>query len=399
VSDDLAPALSQEINDERLGRTLVDLIGLPSQNPFEEAVGKEQGEGLIASYLAERLGALGWECDLHEFAPGRSNLVARRDGAGRDRRPTLMFAGHADTVETTGYVAPFAGRQEGDRIYGRGACDMKAALACYVEMAEVIAAAEVPVDADLMIAAVADEEYRQRGAKELHRRGIKADGVVIGEPTQMRLCLATKGLMAVDLAVQGHATHSSVPQHGGNAILAAASLLAGLPAYQRELDNRAHPLLGPATVNVGVIDGGVKPNIVPSECRAQISRRLLPGETATEARAELARALASQLLPPGELSWSVSDAWWTVEPYELPDRHPLGVLMTDAGSGLVDTTPTGFPASSDAAYFGAPVVLLGPGSLAQAHSLDEWVSRSEMRTATEIYLRAALGAGALIVTP
>jgi acetylornithine deacetylase len=167
--------------------------------------------------------------------------------------------------------------------------------------------------------------------------------------------------------------------------------LRGFTDYQRLLEARTHALLGSPTVNVGVIEGGTKPNIVPSRCRVQFSRRLLPGETPAGARDEAARVLGAHC---DQRRWGISNPWWTVEPYELPDGHPLAAVMQDAAeaSGVADVTPHGFAASSDAAYFGSPVVLFGPGSLAQAHSLDEWVAIADMVTATEVYLRAALAA-------
>jgi acetylornithine deacetylase len=144
-------------------------------------------------------------------------------------------------------------------------------------------------------------------------------------------------------------------------------------------------------VNVGVIEGGTKPNIVPSRCRVQFSRRLLPGETPAGAREEAAGVLGAHA---DRRLWGIGSAWWTVEPYELPRGHLLAAVVQGAAeaSGVADVTPRGFPASSDAAYFGSPVVLFGPGSLAQAHSLDEWVAVTDMVTATEVYLRAALTA-------
>ncbi|GAA2898488.1 M20 family metallopeptidase [Streptosporangium fragile] len=373
----------EQIDRDRLARTLCELIELPSVNPFGKVPDdEEEGEKQVSAYLRDRLRKLGWTCDVDEYAPGRYNALARLPGTSAGR--SLMFAGHMDTVETTGYPQALTGLVRDGKVYGRGACDMKAALACYLEVAEVLAAQSIRLSGDLLIAGVGDEEYRQEGAKALGASGLRADAVIIGEPTELTLCLATKGLAAYELRVEGLATHGSVPQHGSNAILSAARLLGMFDDHQRALDSRRHPLLGPATVNVGVIEGGTKPNIVPSECRIQFSRRLLPGESPAGARAELVASLE-----PG--TWSIGDAWWTVEAYELPAGHWLAETLRVAAqlSHVPDCAPHGFPASSDAAYFGSPVALFGPGSLAQAHSLDEWVSIDDMATATAVYLRTA----------
>jgi succinyl-diaminopimelate desuccinylase len=398
-ADDAARHIAR-IDRHRLAATLVDLIRLPSVNPFGAPPDGDAGERKVADYLGGRLERLGWACAATEFAPGRYNFVACSPraragaGAGAGARAmghgrSLMLAGHMDTVETTGYPEALSGTVRDGRVYGRGACDMKAALACYLEVAEVLAEQEVPLNGELLIAGVGDEEYRQEGAKALRRSGLRADGVIIGEPTELKICHATKGLAAYDLTVTGRATHSSVPHHGTNAVLAAAEILGSFPRYAQQLERHHHPLLGHPTVNVGVVEGGVKPNIVPSRCRVGFSRRLLPGETPAVVRAEIAELLGP---PDDRLPWSLGDAWWTVEPYELPDDHALAEVVRAAATEvrIPDTVPHGFPASSDAAYFGSPVLLFGPGSLAQAHSLDEWVTVDDMVTATAVYLRAAL---------
>jgi acetylornithine deacetylase len=387
---DLTAQCAAAISSDRLAATLGELIRLPSVNPFGAAPGADMGEKRVADYLGERLASLGWTHEITEFAPGRHNVLARLAGAAPEPGRKLMFAGHTDTVETTGYPAALADDIRDGRVYGRGACDMKAALACYLEVAEILAAQEITLAGELLIAGVGDEEYRQEGAKAFGATGERVGGVVIGEPTELTLCLATKGLAAYELVVIGSATHGSVPQHGDNAILSAAELLRALGHYEQSLARRAHPLLGHPTINVGVIDGGTKPNIVPSSCRIGFSRRLLPGETPEAVRTDVVELLERFV---DNRQWELNDAWWTVEPYELPDAHPLGEMMRAAAAESgADATPLGFAASSDAAYFGSPVVLFGPGSLAQAHSLDEWVAVADMVTATEVYLRVAMKA-------
>ncbi|WP_458682748.1 M20 family metallopeptidase [Prescottella equi] len=385
------------IDTDRLTDTLVRLIELPSVNPFgEPPTSPVHGEGRVAAYMADRLEGLGWVTNVIEYEPGRFNVVCESPGSGTSENDSIMFAGHMDTVQVDGYEDAFRGRVAAGRIHGRGAVDMKAALACYIEVAEALAATHTVLPGKLYIAGVGDEEFRQEGAKSLGRSGLRVGGIVIGEPTELRICKATKGLAAYDLNVTGLATHSSVPDHGENAILQMAQLLGGFSSYTESLRAIVHPLLGSPTVNVGTIAGGLKPNIVPSECITQLSRRLLPGEDAESVKVTLAKALSIHANP--STNWRISDAWWTVDPYELAESSRLSTAidLAAAADDIDDTTPTGFPASSDAAYFGSPAVLFGPGSLAQAHSLDEWVSIDEMVRATRVYLGTALrmtGAG------
>ena len=385
-----AVSLAGLIDRERLAGTLIDLIGIPSVNPFDGEVADEnQGEVAAAPYVAGRLERLGWACRISEYAPGRANVLCTAPGGGGDGRKAVMFAGHLDTVQVDGYDNPFQGRLEAGRIHGRGACDMKAAVACYIEVAEILAEAGVSLAGPLLIAGVGDEEYRQTGAKALHEALPPIELVVIGEPTEMRICTAAKGLAAYTLTVEGQATHGSVPDAGRNAIVRAGELLGAFTTHAEALKANVHPLLGPGVVNVGTIEGGLKPNIVPSCCRIGLSRRLLPSETPDSARDLLLRDIEAAAGEGGD--WSLSPDWWAVHPYENVDEAIITAFRrAAAGAGIADTAVTGFPASSDAAYFGAPVVIFGPGSLDQAHSLDEWVEVDEMVAATAAYLQFTL---------
>jgi acetylornithine deacetylase/succinyl-diaminopimelate desuccinylase-like protein len=383
-----ARAEAQLIDRERLAETLMALVGAPSVNPFGGPPSDSfEGETEAAVYVAHRLDALGWASEMVAFEPGRPSLLASPPGEAGPPAGVVL-AGHLDTVAVDGYAEPFAGRRVGSRITGRGACDMKAAIACYIEVAEVLAASgRDDVGRRLVIAAVADEEHLQRGAKSVRPLLAGSDLVVIGEPTELRICTAARGLAAFTVVVDGVATHSSVPTAGVNAIERAAELVDGLRAHAAALEGTVHPLLGHAVLNVGVIRGGIRANVVPPRCEIDVSRRLLPGETAQSARAELQRALRERC---GDDHWSLSESWWTVDPYENRDPVVGRIQQAALRSGSAEVTPTGFPASSDAPYFGAPVVLCGPGSLAQAHSLDEWVDLEEMVAATRIYLELVL---------
>ena len=364
------------------------LVGAPSVNPFGGPPSDfVEGETEAASYVAHRLDALGWSTEMVEFEPARPSLLASPPGEP-GRAAAVVLAGHLDTVAVDGYDEPFASRRIGSRITGRGACDMKAAIACYIEVAEVLAASSRDdVGGELVIAAVADEEHLQRGAKSVRHLLAGSELVVIGEPTELRICTAARGLSAFTVVVDGVATHSSVPTAGVNAIERAAELVDALRAHAARLEDVVHPLLGHAVLNVGVIRGGVRANVVPPRCEIDVSRRLLPGETAESVRAELERALLERC---GADHWSLSESWWTVEPYENRDPVVERIRRAALRTGQTDVRPTGFPGSSDAPYFGAPAVLCGPGSLAQAHSLDEWVDLDEMVAATRIYLELVL---------
>ncbi len=375
------------IDVDRLCQSLLDLIRIPSVNPFGARAVGQLGEVDVAEYLGKRLSALGWEQTLQEYDARRANLLSTAPGAGADR-PGVVFAGHLDTVEVVDYANPFAGHLTDERIYGRGACDMKAALACYLEVAEVLAGLDIELLGPLAVAGVADEEFCQEGAKNISRLLPETDLVVIGEPTELRICSASKGLAAYTLRTDGIATHGSVPGAGRNAILQAARLALAVERHADELRAVEHPLLGPPVLNIGVVRGGTKPNVVPPSAELDLSRRLLPGETPRAAREQLRAALKGEF---ADLDWDLSAAWWAVDPYENRNDEVVSAFRASAQrQNLANADTTGFLASSDAAYFGPPVVIFGPGSLNQAHSLDEWVPISDMVTATAVYLQFVL---------
>jgi acetylornithine deacetylase/succinyl-diaminopimelate desuccinylase-like protein len=353
---------------------LCDLVRIPSVNPLDGPVGPGVGEAGVAAFLAEELGGRGFEVRFQEVAPGRSNVVGRLRGAAPG--PRLMLAGHMDTVP--GGPAP---RVEGGCVHGRGACDMKAALAAYLAAADAVR----PRRGELLIAGVVDEEHRMLGAKHIGAVGPWVDWILIGEPTDLRVCICSRGRVLARVRTRGRAAHSSFPERGDSAIYRMAPVLAALERHAAELQRRPGlgPLPGPR-LNVGRISGGGATNVVPDECVAEIDRRTLPGETVAGVVEELRAALAGT-------DGRVEEPHWDLRSFETDPDLPLVVALRDA---LEAEPPTGFPAGTDAPYFGSPVVLCGPGSLDQAHTEDESVPIEQVERAARAYaavIEALLG--------
>lgn len=279
--------LEAAVSEERLVSGLKQLISLPSENPLGEAPEDWQGEESVALYLAERLEPLGFSCELRKLGAGRYSIVAERTGASER---SLMLAGHLDTVSSEGCEQAYPGLARGGRVYGRGACDMKAALACYLEVAEVLASGGWNPGGKLYIVGVADEEYRMEGAREVGRNGPHASGVIVGEPTGLEVCPAARGRVSTRIITRGRAAHSSIPEWGVNAITHMGPVLRALEDYERSLLRREpHPLVGTPRITPGVISGGVQVNIVPDECRLEVDRRTLPDESTESVYTELGR--------------------------------------------------------------------------------------------------------------
>ncbi|MGF1471757.1 MAG: M20 family metallopeptidase [Rubrobacteraceae bacterium] len=396
MSRDLPTGLIEEaeaaIDERRLVETLQALILCRSENPFEEEPAKEQGEEAVARYMSGRLSDLNIECELRELGPRRVNLVAGMNL--QVEGPSLMLAGHMDTVRTAGYPEAYSAEERDGFVYGRGACDMKGALACYLEVAEVLRAGRTPLKGSLYLVGVADEEYKMLGAREIGENGPGADGVIVGEPTELAVCPASRGRVTTSIVTRGRAAHSSTPENGVNAVSHMGRVLGTLENYGSDLLERRdpHPLLGRPRVNPGVIEGGSQANIVPDECRLEIDRRTLPGESKEDVYDELESLLADAGKDVPEFRGELAEPGLLVPANEVEPDDPLVVALRKSAEEVLgeDRELRGFLGGSDAGYYGPPAVICGPGSIEQAHTTDEFVAVQDLVLATRLYLRSVL---------
>ena len=276
------------IDRTRVIGVLTDLVGIESINPALVPGGS--GELKIARYVAEFLKNVGLEAEVVEAAPGRFNAIGVLRGRGGGSR--VMLNGHLDTVGVYGMEEPFAARIEGSRLYGRGAQDMKGGLAAALIAVEALAQAG-PLDGDVIVAAVADEEYESAGTRTTLRNGVSADAAIVMEPTGLEVVTAHKGFAWAEVKTQGRAAHGSRPEEGRDAIAFMGRVLGEIERLQAKLSAApGHPLLGHGSVHASLISGGQEWSSYPSECRLNVERRLLPGEDATTFDRELSEALA-----------------------------------------------------------------------------------------------------------
>jgi acetylornithine deacetylase len=368
---------------------LADLVRINSVNPAYPAGVPERA---IADFVAEFFRGCGIEVWEQEVFPGRPNVIARLPGRDNSRR--VIFEAHTDTAATVGMtIPPFEPRIEGGKLFGRGACDTKAGLAGMMHAMASLKADGVTPPCEIWMAAVADEEFSFRGVVKLCD-GLRADAAIVAEPTETRAIIASKGVLRWRVRTRGRAAHSSKPHLGVSAINHMARLLLRLEADARELAARRHPLLGPATLNVGLISGGVQVNFVPDQCVIEIDRRLLPSETESAVLAhyqklidELAAAhegFAAEMEPP-----MISDY-----PLETNAAAPPVVVASQVLEELgLNGEPAGVPFGSDASKFGRagiPSIIFGPGSIDQAHAAVEFVDCEQVEQAREFYRRFML---------
>ena len=357
------------------------LVRTPSVNPGLEKGGA--GEGAVAELAAGWLAGWGYETAITEVSAGRCNVVSRRGGGSG---PSLLLNGHLDTVGVSGMTEPFSGAVREGRLYGRGAADMKSGVACILAVAAELASGDIP--GELIVALTADEEHASIGMDALVGSGVAADAAVVCEPTGLAVMPAHKGFLWIDVRVAGRAAHGSRPDAGIDAIAHMGHLLVAFEEEAERLGGETgHPLLGPASLHAGTIRGGSAPSVYPDRCHLVVERRTLPGETAATVMDETARVAAAARRRCPELDASVEPGLFRAAT-EVPVSSSLveGLRRACARAGLPGDV-RGMSAWVDACFLnesGTPAVCFGPGSIAQAHTADEWVSVAEIETCAQV---------------
>lgn len=374
---------------------LAELVRRPSVNPMgrTDIPADLLYESRVTDFWEGQFRAIGVPVERQEVMPGRCNLVARYSPPNAPF--TLLFEAHQDTVPVDGMVIdPFAAEVRDGKLYGRGACDVKAGgVAMFAAFARLVR--EKPAgSAAVTLAFTVDEEHTFLGIQHLMKSGVTADFAVVAEPTGLDIVRAHKGVVRWQLETTGVACHSSTPEKGVSAIYRMAKVLAGVEEFAGRLrESRTDEWLGVPTLSVGVISGGVSPNTVPDRCRIEIDRRLLPGESAADAVADLDVFLRTY---PG-INFPVN----SLPPrFACPPLSPTGgeafvtrlggVINSAKGSHRVVGVPYGTDAST-VREAGIPAVVFGPGHIEQAHTKDEWVELSQIDTAADILFRFAAG--------
>ncbi|MBM3956017.1 MAG: M20 family metallopeptidase [Planctomycetes bacterium] len=375
--------------------TLAALVAIDSVNPAYPTLGGAPGPGesAVAAWVEAFLVERGIRTVVQGVLPGRANVLGVVPGRDDGRR--VVLEAHMDTVSPAGMtIAPFAPRVADGRLHGRGACDVKGGLAAMLH-ALVDLAAGPPPPAEVVLAAVIDEEHAFRGVSRLVEH-LRAAAAVVAEPTDLRIVTATKGVLRFRIHVHGRAAHTSKPWLGANAVVQGARVVLALDALHATLAARTHALLGSATGTVSMIAGGVQINIVPETCTLAVDRRLLPAERAADALDEYRQVLTAVESVPG-CRIEVEEPFLVDEALDTPADRPAVAAARDVASRLgLDGQIVGVPYGSDASKFaraGVDALVFGPGSIDQAHAADEFVDITALETARGFYREWARAAG------
>ena len=378
-------------------RLLSDLVAIPSQNPMGRFVeGGDFLEGAIGRYLESHIHALGVRVRRDPISPGRDNLLAFHEAPGARR--TILFDVHQDTVPVAGMtIPPFVPTISQGRLYGRGSCDVKGGMAAMLVAFARLVRERPRGSASVLLACTVDEEYTHTGSSRLAEQGLDVAMAIVAEPTRLDLVTTHKGAVRWKVEATGRACHSSTPHLGDNAVYRMARVVSALEEYAKALSLATpDPILGPPSLSVGRIEGGVSANVVPDSCMIEIDRRVIPGEIADDAPS-LARDFVQKRL--GTLEGLEFRPPWVRMPSLSPNvPEDLMSLLESAIKGRLGHVPkrVGVPFGTDAGPLGQagmPCVVFGPGDIAQAHTEDEWIELDEVRLAADLYFDMAMALG------
>jgi succinyl-diaminopimelate desuccinylase len=360
-----------------------DAIALTRELLRFDTINPPGQERACARHAGALLEGWGFSVDYHEYAEGRTSVVARAGGSAS--KPPLCLTGHIDTVAlgTAAWTRdPFSGEADGDRLYGRGSSDMKAGVAAILLAARDLAK-KLAGTPGVVIVLTAAEEGGCIGSQHLARTQLlgRAGAMIVGEPTSNYPLVGHKGSLKFHAKFRGVSAHGSMPELGVNAIYKAAKAVSKLEGF--DFGTKPHAVMGGPTLNVGTFAGGQGVNMVPDEASIGVDIRTVPGMD----HAALLARLGSLLGGDAELDvfsdmnavWTEPDQAWVQRVFEISEkvlgerpRAKTATYNTDAGNLLK-------------VYSGAPAVVLGPGEAKLAHQTDEYCSMERIRQAVAIY--------------
>lgn len=377
------------IDRDYLVKTLTDLIAINSINLSLLPTGR--GEAEIAAYIGQSLRRLGLEVALHDADHSRVSAVGILKGSGGGR--SLMLNGHIDTVGVEGMDNPFTAEIKDGRLYGRGAYDMKGSVAACLAALKALVDAGAKPGGDVLLAAVADEEYASLGTADIIRR-YQVDGAIVTEPTQMNVCRAHKGFVWLEVETLGRAAHGSRFDEGIDANMRMGRFLAQLDRLEQHLRQRdGHPLVGPPSLHAAMLNGGTELSVYAANCRLKIERRTIPGETEAQVMGEI-QAIVDQLAAADPTFKAQVTSLFVRNPFEVSTEVAIVQAVDRAATAVLGRQPahTGETYWADAALLaeaGVETVMIGPIG-GGAHAKVEWVDLQSLVDLAQILAQAAL---------
>jgi len=371
------------------------LVSIPSYH------GLEDPEREVGEFTRDYLESNGVRAEKVDVLGERGNVIASygEDTGG----PTLMLNGHLDTVGVGNMtIDPFKAFIKDGNIYGRGAVDMKGAVAAMIMAMICLRRSGARLRGKVLFTGVVDEEWWSEGTRHLVQYGPRADYAIVGEPTGMEIHTGHRGLEWLEVKVQGKYAHGGTPERGVNAIIKMSKVITAInEELLPNLRTRLHPITGPASLNLGFIKGGTQPSTVAGDCLLQMDRRWIPGESTRSVMDEIEGLLNEIGAKDPEFKASVNNMR-DMEANEIGhpplctrESSPLVSSMKDACHLVLGGCEvSSFPAWTDAGILstvgGIEAVVFGPGDLACAHSEVEYCPVASIIQSCKVYLATAM---------
>lgn len=383
------------LNSSEVVQLTQQLIRIPSHKYTENR------ESDIAEFIFKYCTDNGLETKMQEVEGPRRNVMAILKGNGTGK--TLIFNGHIDTVppyEMT--VEPFSAEIVDGCVLGRGANDMKGAVACMITAMINIRNKGKILGGDIILTAAVGEEEKSDGTEKVVKMGIKADGAIVGEPSNYGYALGHRGLEWLEIKIEGKPAHGGIPEAGINAISKASKLIQKIETeLMPTLNKRQNEWMGPSVMNFGLIRGGTQPSSVADSCIIQIDRRYLPGENVESVIKEYQDIIDGLKNEDPQFKAEISrmDSNMMEEfdhaPLIAQPDSAIAIAVHDVLMEFLDKEPNiekrrGWTDAGVLSTYGKiPTVVTGPGDLKYSHAKDEKIPVADLVNYVEIYTRIA----------
>ena len=387
---DLNSDIKSKIKEEEITNLAQELIKIPS----DETAGEKE----VCEYLESYLKSLGMKVRLPEVLPNRPNIIA--EVIGDEVGKSIMFNGHVDTVPVGDIkkwsMDPYSAIIKDNKLFGRGSTDMKGAIASMIIAMKFIMNNVEKFNGKIIFTGVMAEETTGLGTQKIVEENIKTDMAVVGEPSDEKIYRAHKGTMWFNLSTYGKLEHSSESNsESNNAIINMMKLIMEINEISKELETIENNLVGHPSINIGLIDGGTKQNMIADSCRISIDRRTLPEEKTDEILDKLRIRLDGLRSLDDRLTFDL-EIDTIREAVEVAESEQIVQEVKNALNKVINNNPTisGMKATTDMSILvnqgNIPSVIYGPGFIKQAHTVDEFIEVKRLVESSQVYAEILL---------
>lgn len=364
--------------------TLEIFEALMAQNTINPPGNEKRG----ALCLKEIFDREGITCEVQDLGDNRANFIASFGEGDK----ILEYSGHLDVVPCVGdwQHTAIGTTEEGELIYGRGACDMKGGVAAMCSAAISMFRDKTPLNGQIRLTFVADEEDANLGMHAFLDSHKAATYTILGEPTDLHVAIAHRGVGRYYIDLLGHACHAALRSTEETAVAKAARAVMAIEDLNKQLESMTHDVLPSPSIVVTMVQGYEKDNVVPGKVRLLVDFRVLPGMTEPQTRKLVQDALDAHGIVGFELT-----KHFFMPGGEVAQAHPFVSACVEQAEKLNERkeAPQAFGASCEQCFLveaGSATVIIGPGSLDQAHTVDEFVEKAQLLRAAKLYREIAM---------